>query len=158
MLVDDERDIVQVAVRALQMRGYNVTGFTDPVQATREFQQNQGKYSLVISDIRMPVMSGFELLLNVKRLNPNVKVILMTAYDYEKDQIKADFPVEEFLMKPLLPSQLIEHIDRHLRPDSGGSAAEMSATLHPYAQLDQPFKLTVPKINGLGYFPSFRCS
>lgn len=114
MLVDDEIDIVRVSVRALQMKGYPVVGFSDPVQAAREFQQSPYKYNLVISDIRMPVMSGFELLLHIKRLNPDVKVILMTAYEYEKEQVKAGLPVEGFLMKPLSPSQLIENIDKHL--------------------------------------------
>ncbi|MEO9321812.1 MAG: response regulator [Nitrososphaera sp.] len=143
MLVDDEPDIVQVSVRALQMKGYHVAGFTDPVQAAREFQQNQDKYSLVISDIRMPVMSGFELLLHVKRLNPDVKVILMTAYDYEKDQINSDLPVEGFLMKPLSPTQLKDNIDRHLEPGNAGNVgAKMFADLQAPGQVEPSFRLT----------------
>jgi DNA-binding NtrC family response regulator len=60
MIVDDERDIVAIMELALRSNGYGAAGFSSPGKALEEIRNN-GEYALVISDIRMPSMNGFEL-------------------------------------------------------------------------------------------------
>jgi two-component system, cell cycle response regulator CpdR len=60
-VVDDEFDIVNVIKLYLQGKGLNVFGFTDPLLALEHFRINCKNYMLIISDIRMPRMNGFEL-------------------------------------------------------------------------------------------------
>ena len=60
LVLDDDFDINNMLKMALQKHGYNVFGFTDPLLALEHFRINHSTYSLVISDLRMPVMNGFE--------------------------------------------------------------------------------------------------
>jgi DNA-binding NtrC family response regulator len=59
-VVDDEFDIVNVIRIYLQKKGLNALGFTDPLLALEHFRINCKNYSVVISDVRMPGMNGFE--------------------------------------------------------------------------------------------------
>ena len=76
-VVDDEFDIVNVTKFFLQDIGLNVFGFTDPLLTLKHFHINCEKYGLVVSDIGMPRMNGYEFVKLVKKINPKVKVILM---------------------------------------------------------------------------------
>ena len=80
-IVDDEFDILNVLKLYLQQLGLNVFGFTDPYLALEHFQINCKDYILVVSDIRMPGMNGFEFVRNIREIKPEVKVLLMTAFD-----------------------------------------------------------------------------
>ncbi|MDP9462862.1 MAG: response regulator, partial [Thermoproteota archaeon] len=66
LVVDDELDIVLIFKQALSRQGYTVFGFTDPLLALEHFKVNSADYGLVITDVRMPRMSGFELAANIK--------------------------------------------------------------------------------------------
>ena len=78
MAVDDEKDVVFCLSKVLQETGlFDVDGFTDPQHALSSFKP--GKYDLVILDIRMPKMDGFELYRNIKLLDRNVDVCFLTA-------------------------------------------------------------------------------
>ena len=94
LLVDDEPDIVYLFKYVLESRNYDVYGFTNPLEALEHYKPNCARYGLVISDIRMPVMTGFDLLKNVRKIDVNIPIILMSAYDIidfsELDGIKID--------------------------------------------------------------------
>ena len=60
LLVDDESDIVEILKSGLQDDSFDVSGFTDPESAREHFRMNARRFSLVISDMRMPKMNGFE--------------------------------------------------------------------------------------------------
>ena len=60
LVLDDDFDINNMLKMSLQKHGYNVFGFTDPLLALEHFKINHSTYSLVLSDLRMPVMNGFE--------------------------------------------------------------------------------------------------
>ena len=116
MFVDDERDITDIVVRALTNRGFSITGFTDPILALREFQLNRGKYGIVISDIRMPGMDGYEFLVNVKRLNGNAKLLLITAFEIvESEHMEIRSAVEEVIVKPISINYLESVLHKHLK-------------------------------------------
>lgn len=78
MAVDDEKDVVFCLSKVLQETGlFDVDGFTDSQHALSSFKP--GKYDLVILDIRMPKMDGFELYRKIKLLDKNVDVCFLTA-------------------------------------------------------------------------------
>ncbi len=79
LIVDDDSDIVQVLKMGLLKNGFLVEAFTHPEEALQSFKSDAESYCLVLSDIRMPSISGIQLSKKVKEVNPNVKVVLMTA-------------------------------------------------------------------------------
>jgi len=113
MLVDDEQDIISIFTRALVRKGIPVIGFTSPISALREFQQNPSKYALVVSDIKMPHMDGWELISHIKRLKAAVKVIMISAFEIDREMARGA-AVDDYLRKPLSIDQLTNVIHRHL--------------------------------------------
>src|SRR5581483_8245706 len=92
MIVDDEFDIVSTFKQGLERMGFHVFGFTEPSSALEHFQLNQGKYGLVISDLRMPGMNGYEFIKQVKEIRPKVKVFLMTAFEINDAEFRNALP------------------------------------------------------------------
>lgn len=76
-IVDDELDIVDLFKEALEMKGYYVSAFTNPLLALNHILKDPTRYSLIISDFRMPEMNGDELV--TKLLETKIKGILMSA-------------------------------------------------------------------------------
>lgn len=105
VLVDDEVDLLMVYKRALEMSGLVVSAFEDPLYALDEFKANYSKYDLIITDIRMPNMDGYMLTNQIKKINPNVKVIFVTAQQISKSDIVANLDkevsIDEFIIKPV---------------------------------------------------------
>jgi CheY-like chemotaxis protein len=81
LALDDDFDIIVIIKSALQKQGFVVFAFTDPYLALEHFKINANDYGLVISDVRMPGMNGFEFVRRVKELRPDIKAILMTAFE-----------------------------------------------------------------------------
>jgi CheY-like chemotaxis protein len=90
LIVDDEPDILSVLKKSLEDDGYEVYGFTHPVAALEHLKDNPEYYSVLISDIRMPGMSGFELARTVRSLNSKIKIILMTAFEVNMSEFVQD--------------------------------------------------------------------
>jgi DNA-binding NtrC family response regulator len=102
LLVDDELDIVNSVKRWLKADGFNVHGFTNPLQALEYFQNNYDKIDLVLSDIRMPGMNGYELVKKIKAIRPEIKVVFMTALEFTEDMSKIlpSIKIDGFMLKP----------------------------------------------------------
>jgi DNA-binding NtrC family response regulator len=104
LVVDDDPDIVQVLKLGLEQNRFLVNAFTDPEEALQSFKSNAESYCLVISDMRMPALSGIQLAKKVKEVNPNVKVVLMTAFEIRDNEFSKVFPstsVDGFVQKPI---------------------------------------------------------
>jgi two-component system cell cycle sensor histidine kinase/response regulator CckA len=104
LVVDDASDIVQVLKTGLQKNGFLVNTFNNPEEAIQSFKSNSKDYCLVLSDIRMPALSGIQLARKVKEINPNVKVILMTSFEIKDNEFSKVFPslhVDGFVQKPI---------------------------------------------------------
>jgi DNA-binding NtrC family response regulator len=104
LVVDDDPDIAHVLKQGFLKNGFLVSAFTDPQEALKNFQSNSEGYCLMLSDIRMPGMSGIRLAKRVKEINPNVKVILMTAFEINDNEFSKVFPstqVDGFVQKPV---------------------------------------------------------
>ena len=120
LVLDDDFDINNMLKMALQKHGYNVFGFTDPLLALEHFRINHSTYSLVISDLRMPVMNGFEFIKQVKKMNPKIKVLLMTAFEINEMEFTTILPktkVDGFIQKPISIRKLNGIIDKYVNPE-----------------------------------------
>ena len=92
LIVDDEPDILQIFKLALEQQqknsgGFLVDIFTNPKEALQSFKSNAESYSLLITDVKMPELSGIQLSEKVKEINPNVKVVLTTAFEMNKKEL-----------------------------------------------------------------------
>ena len=96
----------------------SVFSFTDPIEAFEHFTENKEKYVLVISDLRMPGLKGLELLKKVKSLNPKVRTILMSAYNFEEEekfqQYMEEAIINSTIEKPVTMNRLYERVREQL--------------------------------------------
>lgn len=113
MIVDDERDILDLFRDYLQMKGLKVKTFENPIEALTEIQLNHSSYDMIISDVRTPKMSGIEFIERVNKIDSKIKVIFMTAFELENDKIK-QVEKAEFLTKPVKLEHLRKCIIRIL--------------------------------------------
>jgi DNA-binding NtrC family response regulator len=106
-IIDDELDITQLYQDAIydHIEGISVVCFNNPVTALDHFIENKKDYVLVISDLRMPKLSGLDVLCKVKMLNSNVRTILVSAYEVKEDKIfqkyMKDGTIDLFIERPI---------------------------------------------------------
>lgn len=117
-IVDDEDDIVKLFRDALgTINGITVFTFTDPVMALEHFKLNKENYVLVISDLRMPGLTGTELIKELKKSNRFIRTILMTAI-MTNDNLFQEFTKKElingFLQKPIRLDDLRAEVNNQL--------------------------------------------
>lgn len=117
LLVEDEQDIATVLNMVLEDGGYEVECFTDPVLALKDFRT--GSYDLVILDIKMPNMDGFELRQQIKKIDKGVKICFLTASELYYEEFRKELGIEEvvldkdqFLRKPIQNEELVKEITR----------------------------------------------
>jgi CheY-like chemotaxis protein len=114
IVVEDDPDLAQVFRAGLLMNGFLVDAFTNPEEALQNLQSNsKDYYSLVLSDIRMPEMSGIQLARKVNDINPSIKVVLMTAYEIKDNKFSKVSPsirVDGFIQKPTSITDLTNKI------------------------------------------------
>jgi DNA-binding NtrC family response regulator len=97
----------------LVKNGFSVDAFTNPQDALQSFKSDAESYCLVLSDIRMPMLSGIQLSKKVKEINPDVKVVLMTAFEIRDNEFSKVFPssqVDGFVQKPIGIKELTDKI------------------------------------------------
>ena len=115
-IVDDEIDITELFQDALcaNINGISVVSFNDPALALEHYKQNQQNYALIISDMRMPTMSGLQLLRNVKTLNPYVRTILLSAFDKhavpDLQQYLKEGVINSYIEKPVTIRRLCQKV------------------------------------------------
>lgn len=113
LLVDDEPDIVSVLKQGLKLKGFEVDGFTDPRTALDQFKP--GHYDFVVSDIKMPGISGFQLCRKIREKDPKAKIFLLSAFDIYEKEAESMFPTlqtEAFIKKPIRYDELAARLMR----------------------------------------------
>jgi CheY-like chemotaxis protein len=101
LYVDDERPIVKAATRTLGCLGYVVTGFAEPSEALRTFVAHPHDFDVVVTDLWMPSMSGFDFAREVLRVRPDVPVLMLSGYVRPEDRETArSIGVRELMGKP----------------------------------------------------------
>ena len=119
-VVDDDTYITKLFDVALRenIDGISVFSFNDPIMAFQHFTENKENYVLVISDLRMPGLNGLELLKKVKTLNPNVRTILMSAYNFEEEELYQEYMIETVInstiAKPVTMKRLYQIVREEL--------------------------------------------
>ena len=116
-VVDDEFDILNVIKLYLQQASLNVFGFTDPNLALEHFRINCKDYILVVSDIRMPGMNGFEFVRKLREISPAIKVLLMSAFEVNSTELSIGLggtKIEGFIQKPISLRKLSSIVQKQL--------------------------------------------
>jgi CheY-like chemotaxis protein len=117
LFVDDEDMILKVAKSMLDRLGYLSTTMTDPLAALADFRKEPFKYELVITDLYMPHMNGNSLAENIKKIRPDIPILLCTGF---RDDITLDMMaqtgISALLSKPLSIKELSDKIGKFLKP------------------------------------------
>jgi DNA-binding response OmpR family regulator len=117
LVVDDEPDLTQVSSLALEYHGFKVDSFNDPQEALSKFKP--GLYDLIILDIKMPKMDGFELYREIKKKDNTAKVCFLTASElyYEEFRKKEYCALDRnlFIQKPIDNENLVKEINKILK-------------------------------------------
>ena len=114
LIVDDEPDLTDLTILVLENYGYKVHAFNDPQEALSKYKP--GSYDLIILDIKMPKMDGFELYQEIKKKDNNAKVCFLTASElcYEKFR-KKEFSALDgnmFIRKPIGNEELVAQVNK----------------------------------------------
>jgi two-component system, OmpR family, response regulator ChvI len=115
LIVDDDSDITLAFKKGLENDGFNVDVFNDPQEALSNFEAS--KYDLLLLDIRMPKMNGFELYKEMDKIDNHVKVCFITAFEVYYEALREVFPsmeVECFIRKPIEIANLVKRIKNEL--------------------------------------------
>ena len=122
LVVDDEQDITTTIKKGLEGNKILVDEFTNSSQALEHFRRHPNDYCMVVSDIRMPSPTGFELAKEIYKTNPDVKILLMSSFEIHKSEFAKVLPsirVEDFVQKPVsiaeLKNTVLKHIDNTKR-------------------------------------------
>ena len=122
LVVDDEPDINLTFKTGLEANGFIVDAFSDPVLALSNFKS--GVYDLLLLDVRMPQINGFELYEKFRKIDSNVKACFITAHDVHYQSLKEISPASKemllsgakrVLRKPISLDDLIETVERFRR-------------------------------------------
>ena len=117
MFVDNKKDILRVIKRGLESyesndstNQFKVDAYQDSELALQSFQNHPGNYyDLVLTDLKMPKINGFELYMRIKEKNPQMKFAFMTAYDnIDKEKFANSSVIDPntFISKPITASKL----------------------------------------------------
>ncbi|MCA9606653.1 MAG: response regulator, partial [Myxococcales bacterium] len=123
LVVDDEPALRTFARESLTSYGYEVVLAPDGRAGLERFQQLRDRIALVVMDMTMPVMTGEECLREMRRIDPDVRVLLVSGYDEESasQRIEAE-GLAGFLQKPFTATRLAAKVRELLRDQSGGGA------------------------------------
>ena len=109
--MDDEHDIVQLFKDILTIKGYDVTGFTNPLLAFQCIEKNQDEFDLILCDYKMPYLSGCDFARKIRtEINTAIKIIIITAVtDIGINPLNL-----QVYFKPLKMSKLIDLVKKHI--------------------------------------------
>ncbi len=113
--MDDEPSITLAFKKGLENDGFEVDTFTDPSSALLNFKTNS--YDLLLLDVKMPKMNGFELYQEMEKIDNKVKVCFITAFEVYYEALREVFPNLEvgcFIRKPIEIDELVNIIRKEL--------------------------------------------
>lgn len=121
LLVDDKEPVAAMETQILSRMGYKVTAFTDSTDALAAFKDDPDRFDLVITDVAMPNMSGDKLAEALKRVRPDIPILLCTGYcEWMTPETVRKLGVSGLLTKPMLTRDL----DRTLRSILGSDSRQ----------------------------------
>jgi PAS domain S-box-containing protein len=115
LFIDDEEALVFLASRLLPRAGYRVTGYSNPAQALSDFRARPGEFDVIVTDFSMPVLAGPDLVRELRRVRPEIPVIMTSGYIRPEDITSAErLGVGEIFLKPHSTSELCRVIQQRL--------------------------------------------
>jgi DNA-binding response OmpR family regulator len=116
LLVDDEADVTTALTFALEVHGFEVDSYNNPLAALSSFKSYY--YDIAILDIKMPKMDGFALYERLKTIDPGVKICFLTASEMYHEEIRKEkysvLDNELFIQKPISTDDLIRKINNKI--------------------------------------------
>jgi len=115
LLVDDEKQIVDVVRQMLERLGYQLTVRTSSIEALEAFRASPAKFDLVITDLTMPNMTGDKLSGELMNIRSDIPVILCTGFSEKMSKERAEaLGIKDFLMKPVIINALAKTVRKIL--------------------------------------------
>jgi DNA-binding NtrC family response regulator len=114
-LVDDDPDVLFSMATALESSGFAVDSYGSPDVALEKFKPHY--YDLLLLDVRMPGMTGFELYDEINKIDAKVQVIFITAFEVYYEALKEIYPnlvPSSFIQKPISNDDFVGRIKREL--------------------------------------------
>lgn len=143
LLVDDEIEITEINKRYLEQGGYDIEIANDGKEALEKYKRN--KYSLIITDIMMPNMDGYDLISEVQYLDAEQPFLFITAKTTEPDKIYAlSMGADDYIVKPFSPRELVLRVRNILRRIEKNSTDSISML----GDLEINYNSRIAKING----------
>lgn len=147
LIVEDEPDIRDMCARALTMDGYHVTGAANGTEAIQLAKERE--FDLLLTDIRMPGMSGLQTYRAIQQIQPDIVGVVITAYGSVETAIEAlKLGMEDFILKPFSLEELRAAISRALEKKRLERENARLKALIPLLQLSQTF-MAVTDLNAL---------
>jgi DNA-binding response OmpR family regulator len=117
LVVDDEPDLTMLCRMSLEHSGFEVDTFNDSQEALSKFKP--GSYDLIILDIKMPKMDGFELYYEIKKKDNNAKVCFLTASELYYEEFRTNeynaLDKKLFIRKPIDNEELLKEVNKMMR-------------------------------------------
>lgn len=111
LFVDDDPVLLTMMSDALEARGYSVITTSNPQEAASLVQKDMGKINLLITDMAMPKMNGSELIQHVRSMRPNMKVIMISAFNQETiEKMLGGIKTSAVLRKPFAPDEFLNTV------------------------------------------------
>jgi two-component system, cell cycle response regulator CpdR len=107
LLAEDEESVRLLVARALSQDGHEVVATVDGAEALDTLQNEHGRFDLLLTDIKMPVMDGLALALSAARDYPNLPIVLMTGYADQRERASGlDSLIVDVITKPFTLAEL----------------------------------------------------
>lgn len=119
IIVDDEKSIVAIMKSTLEERGYSVFTASDGAEAVGIVATHLQSIQIAIIDMMMPTMDGPNTIRTIRKLNPSIKILVISGMQFEEKSLKDQFAIQAFIQKPFTGPQLMHKIRSVL---DGGSS------------------------------------
>ena len=114
LVIDDEREIIDMVVRNFTMHGYDIEGVTSPKKALEMIER--GNYRIIISDIVMPEINGVDLIKKIKSIDGTIQIIMITGYVTIQNIVSClSRGANDCLFKPFVFEELKNSVDESIR-------------------------------------------
>jgi len=121
LFVDDEQSLAEVGKELLETLGYQVESKTSSITALETFRAHQEKFDLVVTDQTMPHMTGIQLAGELKKIRPDIPIILCTGFSENiSEENYTSKGINSFIMKPLSIDKIARAVRQVL--DKNGAA------------------------------------